>query len=321
MPTIQLSKKALEGYVGQVLPEDKLKERISFLGTDLESIEGDIITVEVFPNRPDMLSAPGFGRALSSFIGIKKGLKHYSVKKSGCKVMIDKSVTMRPYSACAIVKNLHFTDERIREAMQIQEKLATTHGRNRKKSAYGIYPLKAINFPIKYTAKDPKTVTFRPLGFDKPIKASLVEELHPKGKEYKHIADGWKKYPFFIDDKDNVMCMLPYTNSHDTGKIDESTTEVFIECTGNDFRNVSLALNILVTALADMGGEIYSLEMDYAGKTIVTPWPLPYPHGNGRVCGEDGIRDERAHHSCPKLPRGYHAPDRHRRGHRNRLRL
>ena len=56
MPTIQLNKKVFEGLVGKKLPLNKLKDRISMLGTDLEKIEGNEIHVEVFPNRPDMLS-------------------------------------------------------------------------------------------------------------------------------------------------------------------------------------------------------------------------------------------------------------------------
>ena len=135
MPTVTLNKDVFEKLVGKKLPLEKLKDRISMLGTDLEKIEGNEIHVEIFPNRPDMLSEQGFARAFSSFIGVKTGLRRYDVKKSGYQIIIDKSVTMRPYTACALVKNLTFTDERIREIMQIQEKLATTHGRNRKKSA------------------------------------------------------------------------------------------------------------------------------------------------------------------------------------------
>lgn len=271
MPTVTLNRNVFEKLVGKKLPLDQLKERISMIGTDLESVTDTEIHVEVFPNRPDWLSEQGFARSFAAFIGEKKGLREYAVKTSGLKVIVDKSVTMRPYTACAIVKKLSFNDERIREIMQVQEKLATTHGRNRKKSAYGLYPLTNIHFPIMYVAKDPKEVMFQPLGFPHKIPASQVEELHPKGKEYKHIAQGWKKYPFFIDAKENVMCMLPYTNSHDTGKIDETTTEVFIECTGTDWNNVNSALNIMVTMLADMGGEIYSLDMVYPDKTVATP--------------------------------------------------
>jgi len=271
MPSITLNKEVFEKLVGKKLKLDELKDRISMLGTDLEGIEGNEINVEIFPNRPDLLSEQGIARAFSSFIGVKTGLREYNIKKSGKKVIVDKSVIMRPYTACAIVKGVKFDDERIREIMQIQEKLATTHGRNRKKSAYGLYPTDSINFPIHYIAKDPKTITFHPLGMPRPMRADDVEELHPKGVEYKWVAKGWKKYPFFIDGKDNIMCMLPYTNSNTTGKVDENTTEVFIECTGIDFKNVSVALNIFVTMLADMGGEIYSLDIEYPDKTITTP--------------------------------------------------
>ena len=271
MPTVTLNRNVFEKLVGKKLADEKLKEKISMIGTDLESVDPNEIVVEIFPNRPDWLSEQGFARAFSSFIGVKKGLRKYDVKKSGEKVIVDKSVSMRQYTACAIVKNIEFNDERIREIMQVQEKLAMTHGRNRRKSAYGLYPLKPINFPVSYTAKDPKKVMFQPLGFDRKIPAIDVEEVHPKGKEYKFVAKEWKKYPFFIDAKDNVMCMLPYTNSEDTGKIDETTTEVFVECTGTDWNNVNVALNILTTTLADMGGKIYSVDIQYPDKTITTP--------------------------------------------------
>ena len=175
MPTITLNKKAFEQLVGKELPLEQLKDRISMLGTDLEKIENNEIQVEIFPNRPDMLSEAGFARAFSSFIGVKTGLRTYDVKSSSQKVIVDSSVTMRPYTACAIVKGLQFTDEMIKEIMQAQEKLATTHGRNRKKSAYGIYPINTITFPIKYVAKDTKDILFQPLGFSKKISANEVE--------------------------------------------------------------------------------------------------------------------------------------------------
>ena len=193
MPTINLNKKEFEKLVRKKLPLEELKDRISMLGTDLEKIEGNEIIVEVFPNRPDMLSEQGFARAFSSFIGVKTGLQKYQVKKSGYQVIIDPSVTMRPYSVCAIVKNVVFTDERIREVMQIQEKLAKTHGRDRKKSCYGLYPADKIHFPVTYIAKDPKKVLFQPLGFLEKMPAIKVEEVHPKGKEYRSIAKDWKK--------------------------------------------------------------------------------------------------------------------------------
>ena len=93
MPTVTLNKKVVEKAIGKKLSLEKLKDRISMMGTDLESIQDNEIHVEIFPNRPDLLSEQGFSRALSSFIGSKTGLTKYNVKKSGMKVIVDSSVT------------------------------------------------------------------------------------------------------------------------------------------------------------------------------------------------------------------------------------
>jgi phenylalanyl-tRNA synthetase beta chain len=264
MPTINVSKKEFEKLVGKELPLDQLKDRISMLGTDLEGIEGDEIEVEIFPNRPDMLSVQGFARAFSSFIGVKTGLRHYDVKKSGEKVIIDNSVKkVRPFTACAIIKNLKFDDEKIKEIIQIQEKLHITYGRNRKKAAIGIYPMEMINFPITYKADNPNEIKFRPLESEQELTGLQILSKHKAGREFGHLLEGLDQFPYFIDNNNEILSMPPIINSHLTGRISEDTTEVFIECSGFDYSVLSKCLNIIVTAFADMGGEIYSLELDY----------------------------------------------------------
>ena len=51
MPTITLNRKVVEDIIGEKLPEDKLKDRIAMLGTDLEDLSEEEIVVEVFPSR------------------------------------------------------------------------------------------------------------------------------------------------------------------------------------------------------------------------------------------------------------------------------
>ncbi len=272
MPTIKVSKEEFESYVGKKLPLEKLKDRISMMGTDLDSIEGNEINVEIFPNRPDMLSLQGFARAFSSFIGEKTGLRHYKVEDSKEKVIIDKSLkTVRPYTACAIVKGMKFDDEKIKEAIQIQEKLHVTYGRNRKKAAIGIYPFEKIKPPIRFLAKKPEDIVFRPLEWHEEINAAQILARHPTGKEYAHLVEGLDKLAVFIDADDNVLSVPPIINSHMTGKITESTTDVFIECSGYDFEVLKKCLNIIVTAFADMGGKIYSMTLEYPDGKQTTP--------------------------------------------------
>ncbi|MBS3102570.1 phenylalanine--tRNA ligase subunit beta [Candidatus Woesearchaeota archaeon] len=272
MPTINISRKVFEQLVGRKLPLEKLKDRISYLGTDLESVTENEIIVEVFPNRPDMLSVQGFARAFSSFIGAKKGLRKYTVEKSNEKVIIEKSVAdVRPYTACAIVKNLHFDDEKIKEVIDIQEKLHITYGRNRKKVAIGIYPFEKIKTPITFTAKKPEEIIFQPLESSKKMSALQILKEHPAGKAYGHLLQGREKFPVFIDANNEVLSMPPIINSHKTGKISENTKDVFIECSGFDFNVLKKCLNIIVTALSEMNGKIYSMELDYGNRKFTTP--------------------------------------------------
>jgi len=272
MPSITLNRTAFENYVGKKLPLDTMKDRISYLGTDLEDVTDNEIHVEIFPNRPDMLSVQGFARAFRSFIGTKTGLSEFTVKESGEKVIIDESVkTVRPYTACAIVKGLHFDDERIKEVIAIQEKLHITYGRNRKKVAIGIYPYEKIKTPIHFCAEDPKKIQFHPLESDKEMTAQEILETHSAGKAYGYLLDSCKKYPLFKDANGSILSMPPIINSHTVGKINEKTKDVFIECSGFDFRIMKKCLNMIVTALADMGGAIYSMELDYGKDKYITP--------------------------------------------------
>ncbi|PIN87253.1 phenylalanine--tRNA ligase subunit beta [Candidatus Woesearchaeota archaeon CG10_big_fil_rev_8_21_14_0_10_44_13] len=272
MPTITLNKKVFESLVGKKLTLEVLKENISYLGTDLEKIEGNEIHVEVFPNRPDMLSEQGFARALSSFIGAKKGLREYKVERSGEKLIVDRSVAnVRPYTACAIVKDLRFDDEKIREVIEIQEKLHITYGRKRKRAAIGIYPYEKITPPIRFVAKNPKEIKFLPLEANKVMDGLQILSQHPTGREYAHLLEDKEKFPIFIDAKNNILSMPPIINSHDVGKITTKTRDVFIECSGFDFNVLSTCINIIVTALADMGGRICSMELIYPDKKRITP--------------------------------------------------
>lgn len=276
MPTVTLNRKVVENIIGKKLSDEELKDSISYLGTDLESIDGDEINVEIFPNRPDLLSEQGLGRALSSYVGKSKGLKEYKIHKSNYKLTVDKSVKgIRPYTACAVVKNLHFDDEKIREIVQIQEKLHITYGRNRKKCAIGVYPLEKIKFPIVLKAEDPKKRTFLPLESpgNREMTGLQVLSQHPTGRDYGHLLEGLNKFPFFIDAQDQVLSMPPIINSHNVGKISEETKEVFVECSGFDQKTLDICLNMIVYALADMGGEIYEITLT----NEVDHWTKKYP--------------------------------------------
>jgi len=261
MPTITLDKKDVMKLVGKEISDDKLKDRISMLGTDLERVDDFEITVEVFPNRPDLLSEEGFARALSSFIGAKTGLREYSVKKSDLKVNVEDSVeNVRPVIRCAVIKNINLTDEAIKSLMQLQEKLHLTHGRKRKKVAIGVHDFNKVKFPLIYKAVNPDEISFVPLGMEKEMNLAQILSRHPKGRDYAFCLEGLKKYPIIIDAKNDVVSFPPIINGIVT-QVREETKNLFIDVTGTDVNAVTQALNILVSSLSDRGADIYSLDV------------------------------------------------------------
>ena len=271
MPTVTFDKKTVLKYLGKKVPDTVLKDRISMLGTDLERVDDTEIVVEIFPNRPDMLSEEGFARALSSFMGIKTGLIKYDVKKSGSFTKVEKTLKIWPYVVTGIVRGLKFDDEKIRALIQLQEKLGITMCRKRRKGGIGIYPLDKIKLPITFTTMNADKIKFRPLEYPDEITGREILEKHPTGREYGHIIEKQKEFPVFIDASGKIMSMPPAINSHDIGKITEATSDIFLEATGPDFVTLMQAINIISSALADAGGKVYSMDVIYKGKTITTP--------------------------------------------------
>lgn len=271
MVVVDTSYKLVTKLLGKKFSESGLADALFDMGMEME-LDGDNMRVEVTPDRPDLISTQGLVRALRAYLKIRVGMPSYKVKKSNVKVIVKPSVSeVRPYTVAAVVKNLKLDDDRIKEIIWMQEKLHSTYARNRKKAAIGIYPLERIASPIVYSAEDPDKVKFIPLDFDHEISGRAVLKEHPTGREYAKLLENYDKYPFFIDAKGEVMSMPPIINSDKLGRIAKSTKDVFIECSGHDIKALEVVLNVLVAVLADMGGEICSVEVDYGRKKVNTP--------------------------------------------------
>ena len=271
MTILTLNKKELEKIIGKITPE--VEHKISMFGTPVESVTEEEFSVDITANHPDLLSISGFSRAILRFLGKKTGIREYNVEKGekNYKVTIEKSVKkVRPYTVCAIAKNLKFNDEKIKEIIDIQEKLHGSYGRNRKKLAIGIYPLEQIKLPIRFLAKKPEEIKFQPLEFPREINGRQILSQHPTGREYANLLKDEGVFPIFIDENNEILSMPPIINSHKTGKITEETKEIFIECSGFNKQYLEKTLNMIVTAISDLGGKIYSMEIDdeKEGKSI-----------------------------------------------------
>jgi len=135
----------------------------------------------------------------------------------------------------------------------------------------GLYPLQKLVFPITFEGRKPEDISFRPLEYPSILSAREILEKHKKGKEYGHLMKAWKTYPVFVDAKGTIMSMPPIINSHDFGKIDETTTDLFIECTGNDLDTLLKVMNIFGASLIEMNATVESIDVHYQNKIITVP--------------------------------------------------
>jgi phenylalanyl-tRNA synthetase beta chain len=260
MTTITLNRKEVEKSLGRI--DDKLQEKIVMSGIEIDSLNNEEISIDITPNRTDLLSTQGFLRYMKNYLEKSKPCEYKVESSKDYEVFIDKSVKeVRPYTVCAVVKNLKLDNQKIKDIIDIQEKLHQTLGRKRKKMALGVYPLEKIKFPIRFLGKKPSEIKFRPLEYPNEITGTQILRQHQAGKDYADLLKGCEVYPIFIDANQQILSMPPIINSHETGRIDETTKEVFIECSGFNKYYLDKSLNILVSALSDMGGKIYSVKI------------------------------------------------------------
>lgn len=263
MPVINFNYNDLCSLIGQDVPKDVLINRIPLIGADMHDTEGDSdeMSVEFFPDRPDLFSVEGLARSMRAFLDIEPGMIEYDVQPTDITVNVDESVkNVRPYILCAAVTGVTITDDSLRSLMEMQEKLHVTIGRKRSKVAIGIHDMDKVTQPFTYKAVSPKDVSFVPLAKTEKWNLDEILKKHEKGKEYAHLLKGKKTYPLITDSKNRVLSFPPIINGALTAVTTE-TVNLFVDVTGTDPRAVKGSLDLVVTALAERGGKIGSVKM------------------------------------------------------------
>lgn len=266
MPIIEISAIDLKKFIGKL--DFGEIEKYSKLEIS-ESENSDILNVEVKDsNRPDLLSTEGIARELKGIFGKERGLAKYDLKDSNF-ILHAESVKARPEIVCAVVKNIKLNEFAIKQIIQLQEKLCEGFGRKRKEAAVGVYDFDKIKWPIVYKSIKPDAIKFIPLDMEEELTPRQILIKHEKGREYAKLLENESEYPLVIDSANKVLSMPPVINSNYSGKVTGQTKNLFIEVTGFDREKIMLALNIMIAALADRGGEIYSVSI--SGKKFTSP--------------------------------------------------
>ena len=272
MPTINVNKIDLEKLTNMSLSDKTIEDKFPMMGVEVEGIFEEnnqkIVQFSINPDRPDYLSVEGLARGFRGFIGIDMGLPKYDIRTSDLEVYVE-NVQSRPYCGFAIIKNIIIDDLVLESIINLQEKLHWSIGRDRKKMAIGIHDLDKIEAPFYYKEINGDEIEFEPLGHTELMTPKEVLEKHEKGVKYAHLLSG-DKFPIIVDKNNTVISMPPIINGNLT-KVGTETRNLLVEITGTDKNAVENTLNIIVCALADRRGTIFSLKLINNGKETILP--------------------------------------------------
>lgn len=271
MPILSIRKERFWRLLGRHLSDSELSNLLHDLGMDVEEISQEFFRVEYNPNRPDYSSPVGIARAARGLLEIELGLPRYRLAPSKTYIEVDPKVKdVRPYIVGAIVRGLDLDSEKIEELITMQEDLHWILGRDRRKVAIGLHNLDVLKPPFRYIAAKGNEYSFIPLGSWRKMTLEEILEKHEKGVKYRHLLKDKPRYPLILDSRGEVLSFPPIINSVLT-ELSLKTKNLFIDITGLDFDALQKTLNILTTALHDMGGRIEQVKIKYPDRVISTP--------------------------------------------------
>ena len=285
MPSITVSISDLASLLGREIDSpDWLEKHLSYVKGELKgwNPQEDEAKIELNDtNRPDLWCPEGIARQIKAKLtGTSRKYCFVEGKDAAGTIEVDHSVNgVRPYVAAFTAKGPEITDASLRQLIQTQEKLSDTFGRRRKAVATGVYKLQKINFPVSYKLVAGDESPFVPLGMDEKMTPAQIMEKHPTAIEYAPAVEGYSGYPIICEKGGEVLSMPPIINSQTVGAVEIGDSELFIEVTGIDIRQVVLATNIFAANLADRGYEVKPIEVKYPyetplGMTVTTPCSL-----------------------------------------------
>jgi phenylalanyl-tRNA synthetase beta chain len=241
-------------------------DRLSLIGCCVEGSDEEEIEVEVFPDRPDLLSAETMAHAVRPFLHGATAEPKLATVEGSIAMTVDPSLEgVRPVIFGAVVRgvdtghNGETRDQFIQGLMDHQEKLHFALGRGRKRSSVGVHDLATLHPPFRVVTV-PADYEFIPLAMEKPMSIEQILKKHPKGVDYAHLLDGFDKFPVILDAAGDVLSFPPIINGAHT-TVTESTTDFFIDVTGWDKRACEASLLLVCLSFAARGGTVETIRL------------------------------------------------------------
>ncbi|KAG9037721.1 phenylalanine--tRNA ligase subunit beta [Tulasnella sp. JGI-2019a] len=298
MPTVAVDKADLYERLGKVYTTEEFDHLCFEFGIELDDdttleveeavrkgqpAERPQLKIEIPANRYDLLCIEGIARALRVFLQIDTTPTYRLVLPAGGEASLltatiaPETAQIRPFFACAILRNVRFTPRSYASFIDLQDKLHQNICRRRQLVAIGTHDLDTLQPPFRYEARAPKDIKFKPLNKTQEYTAEELMTVYEGEKhlaKYLPIIRDSPVYPIIYDAQQRVLSMPPIINSEHS-KITLETKNIFIDVTATDETKLNIVVNIVATMFSEYAADKYSVEpvrvVYPSGKTVIYP--------------------------------------------------
>ncbi len=273
MPTITVEQTLLSNLVaacGHQHQIETVERELPLIGCDIDCCDEQTLEVEIFPDRPDMLSAETLAHTMIPFLHQAEPKPELDVTPGSISMIVESEIAeIRPVILAAVIRSVNIDDSAIKRLMDHQEKLHFSLGRRRRRASIGVHDLAKISPPFTVKAVK-RSHSFIPLASSQAMTIEEILAEHAKGQEYAHLLEGMDLVPVIVDSEDKVLSFPPIINGDHT-TVTNQTTDVLIDVTGWDQRSCEVSLLLICLQLQYMGGQVESVEVKTAD---ALPWSL-----------------------------------------------
>jgi phenylalanyl-tRNA synthetase beta chain len=260
MPVATLSAERLRSLLDHP-PTDLALDDILFASkAEIETRDGDELTLSVTPDRLDLLSEAGLALHIAGVTEAAGGLPRVREFASAPSriVTVDRSVEgIRPYISAVVLEAPEdgpgLDEGTLAEAIRFQELLHGTIGRDRRAASLGIYPVERLDFPLRYSLEPLSAVRFVPLDGTEEVGGERFFGEHPMAAKYGSLGRHEHSCLTLRDGRDTILSLPPVLNGRSAGEARVGDRSLLLEATGTRARAVREALGLLLVVFAARG--------------------------------------------------------------------
>ncbi len=270
MPQSNLSANRVLDLLPQKPARAALEEAIFRSKAELVAWDEDTLSLEVTPDRLDLLSEGGLGLYLQGALGLRTGpvpMPQPPAPLESPRAVVDASVRpLRPYLAGAVLSapaGVALDAGLLAEAIRFQELLHATFGWDRRAASLGLYPLERLRTPIRYALEPTANVRFVPLDGPGELAADRFFEEHPLARRYAPLGRSGDRCLTLRDSDQQILSLPPVLNSRTAGEARIGDRELLLESTGTREARVAESVGLLLLPFVARGWSVRPLPVEY----------------------------------------------------------